>query len=213
MIGQTISHYRVLARVGAGGMGVVYEAEDLRLGRRVAIKILPEAVDHRPEARERFFREARSASALNHPNICTVHAIEEHDHQQFIVMELLEGQTLAHKIGNRPLPTPLILEYAIQMADALDAAHRKGILHRDIKPANIFVTERGQTKILDFGLAKLLEKPVKAVVGASTFSDPGSLTNRGTTMGTLQYMSPEQARGRSWMPAAISSVLAACFMK
>jgi len=195
VIGQTISHYRVLARVGAGGMGVVYEAEDLRLGRRVAIKILPEAVDHRPEARERFFREARSASALNHPNICTVHAIEEHDHQQFIVMELLEGQTLAHKIGNRPLPTPLILEYAIQIADALDAAHRKGILHRDIKPANIFVTERGQTKILDFGLAKLLEKPVKAVVGASTFSDPGSLTNRGTTMGTLQYMSPEQARG------------------
>ena len=195
MVGQTISHYRVLTRVGAGGMGVVYEAEDLRLGRRVAIKILPDAVDHRPEARERFFREARSASALNHPNICTVHAIEEHDHQQFIVMELLEGQTLAHKIGNRPLPTPLILEYAIQMADALDAAHRKGILHRDIKPANIFVTERGQTKILDFGLAKLLEKPVKAVVGASTFSDPGSLTNRGTTMGTLQYMSPEQARG------------------
>src|SRR5205085_11098769 len=125
----------------------------------------------------------------------TIHAIEEHDHQQFIVMELLEGQTLAHKIGNRPLPTALILEYAIQIADALDAAHRKGILHRDIKPANIFVTERGQTKILDFGLAKLLEKPVKAVVGASTFSDPGNLTNRGTTMGTLQYMSPEQARG------------------
>src|SRR5205814_1914663 len=169
--------------------------EDLRLGRRVAIKVLPETAGHRPEARERLLREARSASALNHPNICTVHAIEEHDHQQFIVMELLEGQTLAHKIGNRPLPTPLILEYAIQIADALDAAHRKGILHRDIKPANIFVTERGQTKILDFGLAKLLEKPVKAVVGASTFSDPGSLTNRGTTMGTLQYMSPEQARG------------------
>src|SRR5438445_10631011 len=129
VIGQTISHYRVLTRVGAGGMGVVYEAEDLRLGRRVAIKILPEAVDHRPEARERLLREARSASALNHANICTVHAIEEHDHQQFIVMALLAGQTLAHKIGNRPLPTPLSLDYAIHTAAALHASHRKGILH------------------------------------------------------------------------------------
>ena len=123
-------------------MGVVYEAEDLRLGRRVAVKVLPETADHRPEARDRFLREARSASALNHPNICTIHAIEEHDHQQFIVMELLEGQTLAHKIGNRPLPTALILEYAIQMADALDAAHRKGILHRDSRDENSYALLR-----------------------------------------------------------------------
>ena len=194
MIGREISHYRVLSRLGAGGMGVVYEAEDLRLGRRVAIKMLPE-MEKRPEALERFRREARSASALNHPNICTIYEIEEHEGQQFIVMELLQGQTLAHKIGNRPLKTELVLEYGIQIAEALDAAHKKGIVHRDIKSGNLFINERGQIKVLDFGLAKLEEKNAPIAASAATASAPEELTGRGTTLGTLLYMSPEQARG------------------
>jgi Tol biopolymer transport system component len=173
-------------------MGVVYEAEDIRLGRRVAIKMLPEGHE-RPEAIERFRREARAASALNHPNICTIYEVEEHAGQQLIVMELLTGETLAHKITGRPLRADLLLEYSIQIADALDAAHKRGIVHRDIKPANVFVNDRDQVKILDFGLAK--QEQHAATDSASTASFGGELTERGHTMGTLFYMSPEQARG------------------
>jgi serine/threonine protein kinase len=193
--GQLIAHYRILRKIGGGGMGVVYEAEDTKLSRRVALKFLPPETDRDVIALERFLREARAASALNHSAICTIHAIEEHNGQTFIAMELLEGQPLDKLLAVGSLPIPRTIEIGIQLADALDAAHKKGIVHRDIKPGNIFVTERGTAKILDFGLAKLLKDRDDSANGETIGDSTNLLTSPGTAVGTIAYMSPEQARG------------------
>jgi non-specific serine/threonine protein kinase len=197
--GSMVSHYKILRKLGSGGMGVVYEAEDTRLGRKVAVKFLTEEMESDRSILERFQREARAASSLNHPGICTVHSIEEHERRHFIVMELLEGQTLAQRMGRHPFEIGELIDLATQIADALESAHSKGIVHRDLKPVNLMINARGQLKVLDFGLAKIEgvgKMADRESSQADTMLGAEQLTTAGAVLGTVYYMSPEQARGR-----------------